>query len=436
MHEDDIYRQSSQFRLWSFTPERLASLRESTNTLAATRVRDAVRRSRENGVPKPKSGTSNGAGSGSDGDGRANGAHPAKPAAAARVECLSVDEERVIVEYYCSQAIAVSTSEKGFGFPPEVTVSLLFSVTCQRKDGSFADRSKATAVQFLKRFYLSNSPMTYHPRDIMLTALFFVTKTEPFYISLDKFVSIMQANSSKKRVISAETVLAPEFILTQGIRFNFVVKHPYRALRGIHVELLSMSQGTAALPAHEKRSPSDLQQELRALKMASGSTAPVGQRLNNAYASASDCLKKSAILTDAYFFYTPSQIAFAALLLEDEPLTVFYLGTKFPASADKIRVRALTTIRQCAQILKEGPAFEKLPREELVRIDKKLYQCQNPEKMDFVGLNKSVKRDHSVEGKLDDDQKKKRKLERERGMREGEDLFGPSLQKNESKEGG
>ncbi len=42
--EDQVYRASTQYRLWSFSPEALASLRASTNALAAERVRAAIRK--------------------------------------------------------------------------------------------------------------------------------------------------------------------------------------------------------------------------------------------------------------------------------------------------------------------------------------------------------------------------------------------------------
>lgn len=278
--------------------------------------------------------------------------------------------------------------------------------------------------------------MTYHPKTIMITALFFATKSEPYYISLDRFVGVMDEGSRKKGTITQETVLAAEFVLMQGLRFSFDVKHPYRALRGVHIEMLSMSQGTAALPPHEKRTPAQLQQELRVLKTKSGSTSPVKQRIDNAYAGAKELIDQTGILTDAYFFYTPSQICFAALFLIDEPLTTFYLSTKFPSSANAIRVKVLATIRQCSELLSEGPMFKKISKEELIRIDKKLYQCQNPEKLDLVSLNKAVKRDDVVDGQLDETQAKKRKLEREKAMTEGDDLFGPDLATNGAKNGG
>ena len=66
--------------------------------------------------------------------------------------------------------------------------------------------------------------------------------------------------------------------------------------------------------------------------------------------------------------------------------------------------------------------------DEFKRIDKKLYKCRNPEKVDLVGINKAVKRDGGdAVGGVDEKVVKKRKLERERSEREGDDIFGGPL---------
>ena len=66
--------------------------------------------------------------------------------------------------------------------------------------------------------------------------------------------------------------------------------------------------------------------------------------------------------------------------------------------------------------------------DEFKRIDKKLYKCRNPEKIDLVGINKAVKRDGGdAVGGADEKVVKKRKLERERSEREGDDIFGGPL---------
>ena len=73
--EDDIYRSSTQYRLWSFTTDSLTSLRATTNATATEGVRAAIqnlRSQKTDGQPE-----------------------------AVEVDCLTVDEEQRLVEYYC-----------------------------------------------------------------------------------------------------------------------------------------------------------------------------------------------------------------------------------------------------------------------------------------------------------------------------------------------
>lgn len=89
MHEDDIYRTSTQYRIWSYTPATLATLRTKTNAHAAEKVRAAIKRTRtaqqgqngsENSLPVQGS-------SDKDGD----------------IKCLTVEEELKIVRWHCGK---------------------------------------------------------------------------------------------------------------------------------------------------------------------------------------------------------------------------------------------------------------------------------------------------------------------------------------------
>ena len=72
--------------------------------------------------------------------------------------------------------------------------------------------------------------------------------------------------------------------------------------------------------------------------------------------------------------------------------------------------------------------------DEVKRIDRKLYFCRNPEKVDLVGANKQTKRgvtedeESGVGGNGETERRerdvKKRRLEREKSSREEEELFG------------
>ncbi|KAL8700174.1 MAG: hypothetical protein Q9201_005594 [Fulgogasparrea decipioides] len=385
MTEDDLYRSSTQYRLWSFTPESLASLRATTNITAADGVRAAFQSLRKDAEPK---------GDG-DGDGSAD----------AEVDCLTIEEEQKIIGFYCLR-------------------TLEFVDFCE-----YPTNVKATAVQYLKRFYLTNSPMTYHPKEIMPTAVYLAMKSEDNFHYVRSF-------AEKLDNISTEDILAPEFLLTQGLRFTFDVRHPFHGLEGGFMELLAYANGKGQGGPSIKRSSKELRDEMLALTPPPGMSAKATTakelitRIQGAHGKAKEVLKSAALLTDAYFFYTPSQIWLSTVFLIDEPLARFYLDTKVP-SMSGTKAKLLRVLEQCADMLRSSPTAQpdKEEKKELKRIDKKLAQCRNPQKMDLVGMNKAQKRDPEQNGGdgLDEKVAKKRKLEREKSMKEGEELFGPAL---------
>ncbi|KAI9746605.1 MAG: hypothetical protein M1818_000318 [Claussenomyces sp. TS43310] len=379
MNEDERYRTSTQYRLWSYTPEDLASQRAATTRTATERVRAAIQRIR----------ASKASANGKDGEGVEDGSNdkPVSLPLQTEVNCLTPEEELKLVAFYCKQILDLADHLK---VPTDV---------------------KATAAQYLKRFYITNSIMTYHPTDILKTALFFATKTENHYYRLTKFADAIGKTK-------AEDVLASEFLLTQGLRFTFDVRHPYRALEGATMELQALANGTTpALPGGSAIPPSEQPKNM-------------SKRVREAHGKAREYLKTSALLTDVYFHYTPSQIMFASLLIADEELTMWYMSVKLQDTS--MREKVTDTLQSCAEMLKSvPPSSQPSPAEIIVLkgLAKKLQKCRNPEKMDLVAINKAAKREGAEEG-LDEKIVKKRKLERERVEREGHDLFGPELKRS------
>ena len=272
--------------------------------------------------------------------------------------------------------------------------------------------------------------MTYHPKEMMPSALFLATKTENHYTALKNFVS-------KLPKISAEDIIAPEFLLTQGLRFTFDVRHPQRGLEGGFMELLALAKGKGQAGPNNEASSEQLQEDMINLDpVKERGTKPktaedVVLRIQNAHGKAKEILKSSALLSDVYLLYTPSQIWLASLLLSDEPLARFYLDAKFPTPST-LKPKLLNTLQTCADLLRSSASADPGEAEikELTRIDKKLYKCRNPKKIDLVSINKAQKRDGEVENGVDEKVVKKRKLEREKSMQEANDIFGPALTKD------
>ena len=411
MTEDDIYRMSTQYRLWSFTRESLASLRSTTNASAADGVRAAIRNQHSARA------ASDTAIEGNDGN---------KAYFATDVDCLTVEEEQKLVGFYCVKAMQFADFCE---FPTNVKVSKIGSIS-SLVDQVSDHNGKATAVQYLKRFYLYNSPMTYHPKEMMAAALFLSTKTENHYTSLKSFAS--------KLPTTPESVVAPEFLLTQGLRFTLDVRHPHRGLEGGFMELLGLAQGKGQAGPGIKKSSEQLQKEMIDLQPAkegnkkSRSTDDLVRRIQVAHGKAKEVGKSSALLTDAYFLYTPSQIWLSSLFLADEPLARFYLDTKIP-TPHELKPKLINTLKSCTELLRSSVSAnpEEAEIKALKKIDKKLFKCRNPEKVDLVGINKAQKRDSEGTGEngLDERIVKKRKLEREKSEKEAEDIFGPPLAK-------
>ncbi|KAM0159746.1 hypothetical protein ACHAQE_004805 [Botrytis cinerea] len=377
-NEDARYRTSTQYRHWSYTPSALRSLRESTNALATTQVRDAVRRARE-----ARAASSN------DNSEAENSRSASTALPDGDVDCLTVDEELKLLDYYCRQTLQLGDH---LGVPIEV---------------------KATAIQYIRRFYISHSLMTYTPTTILKTGLFFATKTENHYFRITRFASDIGKTTT-------EEILSSEFLLTQGLRFQFDIRHPYRGLEGAIMELLAISTHKIPIPAElEPQRPENMHN----LTLES-------------HGRARHYLKTSALLCDSYFHYTPSQIMFASLYLASAPLATFYLALKSynPLNPDTNTAtstyqKLLTLIKKLAQTLSSIPE-EQTPeqRQEIQALVKKLKKCRNPEKADLVGLQK-MKRE-GAEGKDGEDEEKiikKRKMELEQRLKEEQDLFGGSL---------
>ncbi|KAK4954080.1 hypothetical protein LTR66_013591 [Elasticomyces elasticus] len=373
LDEDDLYRASSQYRLWSFTQDSLLALRANTHALAVERANTYLE--------LPPDGT--------DGEGAApggiNGAIVTQTNGA-HTRVLTAEEDLKLVLKSCTQITA----------------------TCDRWE------------------YSTNV------REIYKCVLFLALKTEGTHIPLSHFAH--QINTE------AEKILAPEYKIIQALRFTLDVKQPYRALKGGLMELLNMSQGIFAIPGNET-TPQQLHAEMLALppptarcrshwKPSSGSqtTTTMSDRVKLAYDAAKTVLNAAALLTDVYFLYTPSQIFHASLRLADEPLSSFYLCTKI-AESSPIRTKALTAVHACADALASFSHAAIISKEERVRLEERLEWCRDPSTINMVRANAVARRNGQEEGILGDGVARRRKLEREASLREGEELFGPGLVK-------
>lgn len=151
--EDARYRQTSQYKLWSFSPTQLAAMRDNTNTAARTRIAERLASlpalSRNISAPTSSANTP-------DPDGTST---PSLP------EFLTAPEEAQLVTFFTSELLRAGDHAE------------------------MSDDIKATAATFLRRFYVTNSIMTYPPQEMLIVALFFGCKAEGTFVNASESVS-------------------------------------------------------------------------------------------------------------------------------------------------------------------------------------------------------------------------------------------------------
>nr|GAT47863.1 predicted protein [Mycena chlorophos] len=282
-----LYEASTQFKNWRFSPQSLLLTRSSLNAAAVGVIRNTF---------------------------EAN-----EPGSSSSVSFLNPDEELLLVRLYASKIAQLCGF---FRFPEDV---------------------EATAVSYLKRFYLKNTVMDWHPKNVMLTALFLAAKTTNNPISLEAYTSNIPKTTPSD-------VLDLEFLVAQSLGFEFAIWHAHRALWGIWLDLQSLPNTPADRAATE------------------------GEKYDAALKYV-----RSSRLSDAELIYTPSQIALASLSLAAPDLASEWVRAKF--TSDLESVGHLESTLAAIRTLIEAAA-EPLDVEVVRAVDFRLKICKNPEKVE------------------------------------------------------
>ncbi|GAA5889368.1 hypothetical protein JCM5296_006342 [Sporobolomyces johnsonii] len=335
-----LYHQSSQYRNWRYSKQELDKIREELNKQAVERVRSLWEEERAQHVAAPTASSAPADSSASTSEPPSNAPTPPPPS---EIEYLTVADEQSLVTYYLTQIPALCGA---YQFPEMV---------------------QATAMTYLKRFYLRNTCMDYHPKNVMLTCLFLATKTENFMIPIDAFAAKIKTPPSD--------ILSLEFLVSQSLRFEYKVHHAHLALSGLlldlqadHVDLPTLT--TAAPKAHS--------------------------------------FVRASRQTLAELIYTPSQIATACLRLADSSLIDAWLKAKETAAAKKQKrgdegERALVEAEVMRKLLDEvGEMVLEVQRNPLDKAkvkdaDRRLRWASNPEKDPKSALFKKRKAEEEAQ---------------------------------------
>lgn len=200
-----------------------------------------------------------------------------------------------------------------------------------------------TSLSFFKRFWVNNSVMDYHPKDIMLTCVYLACKVEEFYVPIGQFVSNLKGNREK----FADAILAFELLLLSKLHYQLTVHHPYRPLEGLLIDI--------------KTRLSELDNPERLRK------------------TAEEYIDK-CLMTDATLIFGPSQIALAAIMHSASKESIIldrYVTHVLMAGCPEENIqKCIYQLRRIKHMVK---SIEPVSREQAHQIQKKMERCRNQE---------------------------------------------------------
>jgi len=234
---------------------------------------------------------------------------------------LTVKEERQLVQHY----------------------EYVLKDFCGKFSPSMPKYVVGTTLAYMKRFYMENSVMDYHPRDVMLTALYLACKVEEFNVSIAQFVGNLKGDRNK----AAELVLSYELMVMEKLHFHLTVHNPYRPLEGFFIDLKARYRA----------------QLTQAEVLRRGADAFVDRSLNS----------------DVMLLFPPTHIALAALAqaageckVELEPYFLLLME-----NCEEKLAKLKASISKIQKLVRKLPTMN---RENIKKIEMKLEKCRNQAK--------------------------------------------------------
>ncbi|CAI1772225.1 hypothetical protein SEUBUCD646_0P03030 [Saccharomyces eubayanus] len=191
--DDDLYRHSSQYRMWSYTKEQLEEKRVDTNSRAVASIEEDLLKFRE----------------------AHNLIEEEVKILEAKAFPLTMEEELSLVNFYAKKVQVIA---QHLNLPTEVV---------------------ATSISFFRRFFLENSVMHIDPKSIVHTTIFLACKSENYFISVDSF--------AQKAKSTRESIIKYEFKLLESLKFSLLNHHPYKPLHGFFLDIQNVLYGKVDL---------------------------------------------------------------------------------------------------------------------------------------------------------------------------------------------
>lgn len=212
---------------------------------------------------------------------------------------------------------------------------------------------QATALTYYKRFYLNNSVMDHHPKQILVTSVYLACKVEEFNISMNQFVENVKGDRER----AASLILSNELLLMQQLKYHLTVHNPYRPIEGFLIHFKT----------HMK-----------------------GMQDSDKFRTEIEALVEKIYFTDAILLFAPSQIGLAVVVeiaqrnglnaIEDYVNATFFKNDQ--TLVNRFWEKKSTMIKMAHEL--------STPSKEIVRaIEKKLEACRNqannPDSKEYQG---------------------------------------------------
>lgn len=342
--DDDLYRHSSQYRLWSFTKEQLESRRRALNAKVVDKVNEKLQDiiSKHNDLSQEELNAIN---------------EKAVP--------VTMEEELKFVNFFAKKVQSFCHS---LNLPTEVC---------------------ATAISFFRRFFLVNSTMEIHPKHILLASIFLACKSENYFIGIEAF--------AKKTKSQPTTILKYEFDVLESLQFTLLNHHPYRPLHGFFLDIQYILHGKVDLN-YMGQIYTNCKRRITETLLTDVVSHYTPPQITLA------CL----LIDDEALTLKYLEVKFGSPPEEQKDSETEGLKTEETPSDTKLpsnlKLQTLTAlIRECQAMILN---VETLSKEEATKIDAKLHYCQNPMLLVDRMRRQKQQRDSSAELTTEPDSKK------------------------------
>ncbi|XP_035215693.1 cyclin-H-like, partial [Stegodyphus dumicola] len=104
---------------------------------------------------------------------------------------------------------------------------------CQKFQPPMPKNVIGCSFHYFKRFYLNNSVMDFHPKDIVVTCVYLASKVEEFNVSIGQFVANVKGDREK----ATEIILNHELLLMQQLNFDLAIYNAFRPVEGFLIDI-------------------------------------------------------------------------------------------------------------------------------------------------------------------------------------------------------